>query len=717
MPLRSRVATTVALLGFLSSAVGAQTPSRVDYSQLTRPVVVVTDTALIRFLLYELVIEPLRPPTRLDVVDVTLNGYGPDDILVVHPSMETFLIPALLPDSVQRVMAMWAPLVEFRLDAGNLTGEALASLVASAPDSARRAEQAILYDVVQAIERNYRDIPMALLFQRDSVGFTFQLWDYNRPSMSFRPRAALVSDSAVASAVALLRDVGYVPERGAEARAAGRMVSVDRALEGIRTYPDEQTRQLAARTLLVGSYDLDRSGAIDGAREVDAIPCDVWTVLNRTFTGGLAQFGFADATGAYTGNIVLNISESVRAPAGRRAEACLAGAAPPPTSESAVSAPVRAAPLPSEVNAFLALDAANEILERAGRRAPGSADWASDVRRLLLERFDGDASGLLDRRMEIAAVPCAVWQAIVGTHATVVRGLGFEDGAAYAGDRIGIASPVRTDARTRLEGCASGAGSSVSRRIRAAAPSAAAATVRPSGSYSPVDALVGVRAFPEEERRLAARTIMLAFYDLDRSGYLDAGLELDAITCQVWSAMSDVFPGFAEAYGFVPDPTGTRLPFRGTILLNLVEALAEPAGARITACRNGRQPPATAVATVPVTQHEVRLPAALAQYLDAGIAVRLARATLRFEPGSAGWAAAVQLVLIEEYDLDGSGLIDAADEIDAIPCIVWSTVRATHGGGLAPLGFGGTGSYFGDRIGVAARVRDQATRRLESCGR
>lgn len=710
----SRAGIMLAGLLALAPAATAQVASSVGYSQVTRPVVQITDPGLVKFLLFELFIEPLQPPTRLQVIDVTLNGYGPDDVIIVFPSMEAYQVPEALPDSVQRLMGTWAPTVEFRLDAGNLPSNALLALITSAADSGKRAENAILFDVVEAVERNYRDLPVGLLFERDSVGFTFQLWDYNRPAMTYRPRPAVVTDSAVNTVVSLLKDIGYVLERGgAEARVSGRLVSVDRALAGIRSFPDELVRQLAARTLLVGSFDLDRSGAIDASREVDAIPCEVWVALDGTFQGGLAQFGFADSAGAYSGNMVFSISEAVRAPASRRAEACLSGAVPVPTTSVGSASPPRPVVLPTEVSAFVAMDAAAEIVARAGRGAPGSAEWAVEVRRGLIPRYDADSSGRIDRRMEVAMIPCAVWQAISSTHATMLRALGFDDGSNYFGDRIGIDAGVRVDARARVEACTASALPSVARRMRSRA-SVGRSAATPTGNYSPVDALAGLRSLPEEEKRFAARTLLMGFYDGDRSGYLDTGRELDAIPCQVWGALADVFPRFAEEYGFVAGPGGVRQPFRGNILFNIAEHLAEPTSKRVTACRDGVTPPPTRSETSSPSE-DLRLPASLVQFIDMTTAVRIAHLTQRIEPGSAAWAALIRNVLVEEYDLDGSGLLDTALEIEVVPCVVWNTVRATYGASLTALGFGGTNRYLGDRIGIAPAHREEVTRRLQAC--
>jgi len=361
------------------------------------------------------------------------------------------------------------------------------------------------------------------------------------------------------------------------------------------------------------------------------------------------------------------------------------------------------------------MDAAAEIVERAGRRVPGSAEWAAEIRRALVPRFDADSSGRIDRRMEVASVPCAVWQAITSTHGTMLRALGFDDGAGYSGDRIGIDVAVRTDARSRVASCEASASPSVVRRVRPATVAARAATT-PTGNYSPLDAIAGLRSLPEEEKRFAARTLLMAFYDADRSGYLDTGRELDAISCPVWGALADVFPGFAEEYGFIAGPGGARQPFRGNIVFNIAEHLAEPAFRRVTACRAGRAPPVTAAEAPAAADQELHLPASLVQFIDLETAVRIARLTQRAEPGSAAWAAVVRSTLLEEYDLDRSGVLDAAIEVEAVPCVVWSTVRATYGADLGGLGFGGTSRYLGDRIGIAGGQREAVRRRLQACG-
>jgi hypothetical protein len=583
----SALALTLALmatgLGLPGPAAAQRRPGTVDFTQVTRPVVEVSDSSTIDYLLFELFIEPLEPPTRLQVIDVTQNGFGPDDVMISQPSGEVFVIPEFIPDSVQTIMSGWTPDVEYRMDSGNMSSEALAGLIGSGADAENRAEGAILYDVVQAVERSYRDIPVALLFQRDSLGFTFQLWDYNRPAMQEAERTDLLPDSAVSVVLQMLRDVGYVPGENVvgtgislESRGQG-VVTVDRALQGMTRLPNEQMRLLAAQTVLLGSYDFDRSGAIDRAVEIDAPTCAVWEALDEGFPDFLSQFGFDDASGEpYVGDAVLDIAENVRMPAYRRASACLRGEEPPATDPAEIAEPTALGVLPESVERFVRLEAAGEILQRAGRLGTTSEQWSDEVRDILRNRFDRDRSGLLDRAVELRAVPCDVWQAMAATHPDYPYGLGFLAGDVYPGDHLGVGPDQRQEMLARASDCV----------------------------------------------QASTRT-------------------------------------------------------------------AEDAPA---------------------------IPQGLREFLDGLTAAQIARNAGSVEPGSLRWATLVQSSLVGQYDLDGSGALDQADEITEVPCPVWRTIEATYGAPLSGLGFGSAGEYFGDQIGITRDQRALATARIRGCG-
>ena len=63
----------------------------------------------------------------------------------------------------------------------------------------------------------------------------------------------------------------------------------------------------------------------------------------------------------------------------------------------------------------------------------------------------------------------------------------------------------------------------------------------------------------------------------------------------------------------------------------------------------------------------------------------------------------------------GRWALDSAAEIDAVPCVVWSTVLATYSNALAGLGFDSANQYLGDLIGVSSGQRTLAGTRILAC--
>ena len=539
---------SLALVGVFGATGSAQAQQAggIDFTQVTRPVVQVTDSATIDYLLFELFLEPLQTPTRLQIIDVTQNGFGPDDVIVAYPSAEAFLIPGFLPDSVQAIMSGWEPEVEYRMDSGNMPTSALASLIGGETDSGWRAEGALLYDITRAVDRSYRDLPVAILFQRDSIGFTFQLWDYNRSGMHYSPRPDLVPDSAVSVVLAMLEQIGYLPGAntigtGLSLASQGRaLVTVDRALQGMTSLPDEQMRILAAQTVLLGSFDFDRSGAIDRALEIDAPTCAVWNALDNAFPNYLEQFGFEGTGEPYVGDVVFNISVNVRGPAYRRGKACMNGEEPPATDPSEIDEPATQGDLPEAVERFVRLEAAGDILQRAGRLGTSPDQWSAAVGEILAARFDRDGSGSLDTGLEIRSIPCDVWQAMAATHPEFPYGLGFLAGTVYVGDHIGVAPNQRQELLARASGCV---------QTTRSTAEVEEAPIIPPGLREFLDLLTAARIarsavgmVPGSVRwATLIQSTLVGHYDLDGSGSLDQTDEVIEVPCPMWATIEATY--------------------------------------------------------------------------------------------------------------------------------------------------------------------------------
>ena len=122
--------------------------------------------------------------TRMDIIDVTSNGFGPDDIVVTYPSQQTHYLGADVDGEAQSMMDEWAFEAEFRRDAASsVSPQQFDPALNPNLGADEQAEMAILSDILYALDRNYNDEPVRMLFERDNGAFTFQMWDFKPPQM------------------------------------------------------------------------------------------------------------------------------------------------------------------------------------------------------------------------------------------------------------------------------------------------------------------------------------------------------------------------------------------------------------------------------------------------------------------------------------------------------------------------------------------------------
>lgn len=189
VPLRRTIQVLLyALLVFTELPALGQAQNAVDFGQVTRPVVQIGDPEQVSFLLDALIILTEEETTLLEIIDITSNGFGPDDVVVVHPTMETHKLPPVLPADVQNIMSGWQLEANTQFDGANepaaqFNPESDASLITQQ----EKAERAIMYDLLRSLERNYRDQPISILLERNPDAFTFQMWDYNERSLNYVP--------------------------------------------------------------------------------------------------------------------------------------------------------------------------------------------------------------------------------------------------------------------------------------------------------------------------------------------------------------------------------------------------------------------------------------------------------------------------------------------------------------------------------------------------
>ncbi len=188
-------------LFFLMAFTGANSnrPSIAEpqVSQIFRNIAEITDSASIEWILDDfLIAEDPSQVERIEIIDVSNIGFGRDDIVVVYPSLNVYIVEQPSAELTE-IMRSWG-IQEQRRDASNELQPnyfypAFADTLSEEEIQERQIELvqgSILADLLESVNRNYTDMPLSLRFERDNEGFTFQLWNYDRDAFAYRPRPA-----------------------------------------------------------------------------------------------------------------------------------------------------------------------------------------------------------------------------------------------------------------------------------------------------------------------------------------------------------------------------------------------------------------------------------------------------------------------------------------------------------------------------------------------
>ncbi len=157
-------------------------PSRAQsFDQLTRPMVTLTDPAVIEQILNDLLI--IMPDTlvSMNMVDVTANGYGPDDLLILNPTGNVHHLNEYVPVSLQVLISEWKFEADYRYEA--LLSETPEALLAAHTNET--APDAIAGMCVNAIAQHYTGGDMNLLISQDTETVRLEMWGYNPQALRY----------------------------------------------------------------------------------------------------------------------------------------------------------------------------------------------------------------------------------------------------------------------------------------------------------------------------------------------------------------------------------------------------------------------------------------------------------------------------------------------------------------------------------------------------
>lgn len=160
----------------------------------------IVDQDVIQWLVDNLLLnDPTERVDSLVFIDVTTNGFGPDDIVIYEPSGNTYFLAGDVFENVRAYMSEWRYEDGLNLSSGEVVGpedvdpESDGFLVGAD----NLAEYSILSDLLRGVQRNYGDTgPIQLYLDRKEGGnFTFRMMGYDENRMVFEPRGPGIPDS------------------------------------------------------------------------------------------------------------------------------------------------------------------------------------------------------------------------------------------------------------------------------------------------------------------------------------------------------------------------------------------------------------------------------------------------------------------------------------------------------------------------------------------
>jgi hypothetical protein len=183
---RSRFLLVLAIILFLSPA-RAQNGTTVDQKMIR--IATVADQKLIQFFLFEFLITE-TDVAKMEIIDATGNGFGVEDLVKCYPS-ERIYVPTPS-DTAQRVMNGWKFTSNYQIVTQNSPPEIFEGTKTDA------APNGILAALLRGLQRNYKEAPIKLYFERDAKTATFEMWGYNSSRLSYIPAPPPMPDTVTA---------------------------------------------------------------------------------------------------------------------------------------------------------------------------------------------------------------------------------------------------------------------------------------------------------------------------------------------------------------------------------------------------------------------------------------------------------------------------------------------------------------------------------------
>ena len=162
----------------------AQNGTTVDQKMIR--VASVVDQNLIQFFLFEFLITDTAV-TKMEIIDATGNGFGVEDLVKCYPS-ERIYVPTPS-DTAQKVMNGWKFTANYQIVTQNSPPEVFEGTKSDA------AQNGILAALLRGLNRNYKESPIKIYFERDAKTATFEMWGYSANRLSYAAAPPAMPDT------------------------------------------------------------------------------------------------------------------------------------------------------------------------------------------------------------------------------------------------------------------------------------------------------------------------------------------------------------------------------------------------------------------------------------------------------------------------------------------------------------------------------------------
>ncbi len=173
-------------MGLMAAAMARAQPQDADVSQWVLPVAEVHDQAFIRQFLEDQIINPEQGTyTSAVFLDVTQDGFGTNDLLVLQPSREQFLLSEYLPEAMLRALTALNLAQDYRLN----TVRAQTAAITEEAEVEENPRKALAAALLRSVLPYYPAGSLEMHLRQRGEDVNITLWGYEQDLFQFVPQA------------------------------------------------------------------------------------------------------------------------------------------------------------------------------------------------------------------------------------------------------------------------------------------------------------------------------------------------------------------------------------------------------------------------------------------------------------------------------------------------------------------------------------------------